>query len=76
VRFSYKRQDGSVPNFLSRFVKHLFITTCIEKQCTWPLTSQVADKQYCYQLLKLICHPNYLLVSRLSCYYQPEISVE
>jgi len=35
VRFSQKRQDESAPNFFSGFrKKHLFITTCIEKQCT------------------------------------------
>jgi len=37
VRFSRKRQDGSAPIFFSGFRKHLFITTCIEKQCTQPL---------------------------------------
>jgi len=39
VRFSRKRQDGFAPDFFSEFKrKHLFITTCIEKQCTRPLT--------------------------------------
>jgi len=39
VRFSRKRQDGSVLNFSSGLRrKHLFITTCIEKQCTRPLS--------------------------------------
>jgi len=38
LRFSRKRQDGSSPNFFSGFRgKHLFITTCSEKQCTRPL---------------------------------------
>jgi len=36
-RFSRKRQDGSAPSFLKFKRKHLFITTCIEKHCTWPL---------------------------------------
>jgi len=35
VRFSRKRQDGSETKIFSGFKrKHLFITTCIEKQCT------------------------------------------
>jgi len=39
MRFSPKRQDGSAQNILQDFNrrKHLFITICIEKQCTWPL---------------------------------------
>jgi len=38
LRFSGKRQDETAPIFLSGFRrKHLFITTCIEKQCTWLL---------------------------------------
>jgi len=41
VCFSRKRQDGSAPIFFFYFSwfrrKHLFITTCIEKQCTRPL---------------------------------------
>jgi len=37
MRFSRKRQDGSVRNFFSwLWRKHLFITTCIEKHCTSP----------------------------------------
>jgi len=39
LRFSQKRQDGSVPKFFSGFRrKHLFIITCVEKQCTRPLS--------------------------------------
>jgi len=39
LRFSQKRHDGSAPNYFSGFKrKHLFITTCIEKQCTRPLS--------------------------------------
>jgi len=42
VRFSRKRQDGSAPKFFSGFRrKHLFITTCIKKQCTWSLSFRV-----------------------------------
>jgi len=38
LRFSRKRQDGPAPNFFTGFRrKHLFITTCIEKQYTQPL---------------------------------------
>jgi len=38
LRFSRKRQDGLAPNFfLGLRRKHLFITTCIEKQCIRPL---------------------------------------
>jgi len=37
MRFYRKRQDGSAPNFFSGLRrKHLFITICIEKQCTRP----------------------------------------
>jgi len=42
LRFSRKRQDGSVPNFFSGCRrKHLFIKTCIEKQCTRPLNQHM-----------------------------------
>jgi len=35
VRFSRKQQDGFATKFFSGFRrKHLFITICIEKQCT------------------------------------------
>jgi len=45
VRFSRKQQNGYVPNFFSRFKrKHLFITTYIEKQCTWPLNTRFHGK--------------------------------
>jgi len=38
VHFSQKQQDGFAPKFFSRLRrKHLFITTCIEKQCTQAL---------------------------------------
>jgi len=37
LRFSRKRQDGFAPIFLG-FRKHFFVTTCIEKQCTQPLS--------------------------------------
>jgi len=37
---SRKSQDRFAPNFFSGLRrKHLFITTCIEKQCTWSLSS-------------------------------------
>jgi len=46
VRFSQKRQDGSAPKFFSGFRrKHLFTTTCIEKQCTWPLRTRESIDQ-------------------------------
>jgi len=35
LHFSRKRQDGSASNFFTGLRrKHLFIKTCIEKQCT------------------------------------------
>jgi len=37
LRFSRKRQDGSAPFFFQDLGENLFITTCIEKQCTRPL---------------------------------------
>jgi len=39
LRFSRKRQDKICAKFFSGFrSKHLFITTCIEKHCTRPLS--------------------------------------
>jgi len=44
VAFFRKRQDRSVPIFFSGFRrKHLFITTCIEKQCIRPLREYNQD---------------------------------
>jgi len=37
VRFFRKQQDGFAPIFFRVRRIHLFITTCIEKQCTRPL---------------------------------------
>jgi len=45
VRF-FKRQDEFVPIFFSEFRrKHLFVTTCIEKQCIWLLKPLSKDIQ-------------------------------
>jgi len=48
MRFYRKRQDGSAPIFFfSGFRrKHLFITTCIEKQCIRPLTHKRITSLY------------------------------
>jgi len=47
--FSRKQQDESAPNFFSRFRrKHLFITTCIEKHCTRPLTQNIYQMHRSY----------------------------
>jgi len=62
LRFSQKRQDGSAPNFFSKFMrKHLFITICIEKQYTWPLRPDLhltyihRPNEIEYDLLLIIC---------------------
>jgi len=46
VHFSRKRQDESAPKFFSGFRrKHLFITTCVEKQCIRPLRIAANDSR-------------------------------
>jgi len=62
LRFSRKRQDEFAPKFFSRFrTKHLFITTCIEKQCTRPLMQSLQSVLLWKQLK--------LLLSKISTFY-------
>jgi len=81
VCLSRKQQDGFAPNLFSEFKrKHLFITTCIEKQCTRSLnicadtSARYSFVQYRFTLWKYQKHCcfEWRKLSLFQCFLYPK----